>query len=227
MKILYVANSTTAFRIGRLIYYIKIGRDLPELYDSELKRIQTPNIDYWLQAQTNRQYSFQSLKHMIDAYVDGCQSNSSNIDIQQVVNIVYDEMLKSIFRSEYTRFFVNLYKIELMSVKQIEKLISKIKEDFYKLEENMPTEALHVYLCRLYQYCKLHLPDKVNIIENFIQRLNLEPQEVELGDSELDNQIRIELELVVLEHCEDSVSQEHLKIVQNAHQIHNSVLARR
>jgi len=227
LKILHVVDFTTAFSINNQNFYIKIGIDLPELYNSKLKRIITPNIDYWFQAQTQRLYDLKSFKHMSVAFADGQKSVGKVNNISSIVMAAYIESKEMIFRSKHTRYFAQQYKLELLSITQAQKLIANVSVQFDKLQETMSTQQLHLYLCRLYWYCAYHMPDQVPVIENMIARLGLEPASVNPNVSDIDNNIASQIELTVLKSIDVSESDEKLNIIKNTIVINNSVLFRR
>lgn len=177
LKIIYANRETAAFTVASELFYIKIGPDLPELYDKNLKRQIVPNVDYWFQAKTHQRYSFRGICDMIGAFVDGIEHSYSRNDLTGICEIVFTKTVAYIFKTNHTRSFARSYWIEILEERQVKKLVTKISNDFEQFHEKYGTDKFHDYLCRLWQFYNFYAPGEAPVVERLISRLGKTPTE--------------------------------------------------
>lgn len=170
-------GETAAFTIHSELYYIKTGPDFPKLYDRKMKKLIIPNIDHWLQAQTQQRYSFRGLRDMIQAFSDGLQHSYAREDLRRVCEHIFHVTRDYIFKTEYARYYAAAFKVELMDPKQIPKLTKQIKNNFDDYLERFGKERFHSYLCRIWQFCNYHDPSEAAVVESLVRRLAMEVTE--------------------------------------------------
>jgi len=171
IAIKHVHKRTAAFTINGELYYVKTGPDFPVVYNKKLEKLIIPNIDLWLQAQTQQRYSFRGLQDMMEAYVSGTESNYTNEEISSICNDLFDSTIRAIFNSKNSLVYSKIYKIELMNLHEIKKLISLISANFEDYVAKFSRGKLHNYLCRILAYCNLHNQDDYSVVEKLIARL--------------------------------------------------------
>lgn len=183
LEIKYVNHTTAAVLINGEMYYIKTGPDFPIIYNSKLTKLNIPNIDSWLQAQTQQRYSFRGLMDMIKAFEDGMMLNYHKNDMYEILNKFYTMIISTIFRTKMVRLYTEQYKIELMPYDQFVNVIPKIKNNFDSLLAKMGQKNLYEYLCRLWMYSLNNNYDESEVIANLIKRLDMEPTKPQLNRS--------------------------------------------
>lgn len=176
LEIKYAYNETVAFTIHSVLYYLKIGPDLPELYDQDLKKLIIPNIDHWIQAQTQQRYTYRGLKDMMEAFVDGLRHGYDRDDMEKVCNKVFDDTIKNIFRTKHARDYALAYWIELLDQKRVQKMIGEVRNGFDEYRSRLGDNKLYSYLCRLWQFCHFNDPSDSEVVEKLISRLGKKPQ---------------------------------------------------
>lgn len=177
LEIKCVYGKTVAFTINSEMYYLQTGPDFPRLYSHEMKKLIIPNVDSWLQAQTQQRYSFRSLRDMMDAFVCGYNYHYSQEELTELVNKICGLTIDNIFKSKYALDFSNAYKVELMEPKQVPKLIQQMRDNFDQYNEKFGNEKFRAYLYRVWKYCNLHLSDSSAVVESLIHRAGGETQE--------------------------------------------------
>lgn len=190
IEIKYVNQDAAAFTINGELYYIKIGPDLPAIYDRALRKMIIPNIDLWLQAQTQQRYSYRGLQDMMAAFRSGLQHSYASDDLENICKKVFDETVKAIFTTKAAQLYAKIFKIELMEPKKAIKLIFEIKKQYDKHIELLGEEKLYKYLCRILKFCNLHEPSQAAAVETLIKRLNKaprDPEPLEINQEEVRN----------------------------------------
>lgn len=152
--------------------------DLPKVFDENLNKLPIPNVDIWLQAQTNRKYSYADILKMADAFVDGLSSNFTKSDIQSIEQNLYDRIFKNIFSSQRTPIYINHYSIELMNQSKLQKLIRKISEGFDELNKNLGPDRLCEYLHRILDKCVKSDIDDIDVLERLIDKLKIKDHKI-------------------------------------------------
>lgn len=177
LRIVYANGKTAAFTVASKLFYIKVGPDLPELYDHDLKRQIVPNIDYWFQAKTQQRYSFRGVCDMVEAFNDGVAYGYQKDDFLKLSALVFDQTIAYIFRTNCARSFARSYWIELMEERQIRGFISKIADGFDDYRRKYGDEKFYNYLCRLWKFCNFYVSSETATVERFISRLGKTPVE--------------------------------------------------
>lgn len=180
-------EETVAFTINHELYYLKTGPDLPKLFNRDLNKLIIPNLDTWLQAQTQQRYSYRGLKDMAAAFSSGLRHSYASDDLAGICGYIFDETVKMIFTTEYAHSYAVAFKVELMDPKQISKLIEQIKGNFDSYTDRFGEERFYLYLCRLLKICNYHEPSESIVVETLIKRLGKRPREPEyqkVGDGE-------------------------------------------
>lgn len=155
-----------------------------------MKKLIIPNIDTWLQAQTQQRYSYRTLKDMMSAFSSGLQHSYVNNDLNELCGRVFDESVKVIFNSEFTRSYATAYKIELMEPKQVSKLINQIKDNFDEYVKKFGVKRFHLYLCRLLKFCSYNEQNETTVVETLINRLGIDSTESEFIEPKDSDKVR-------------------------------------
>lgn len=171
LQIIYVSGETIAFTINGELYYLKTGPDLPRLYTGDLRRLHMPNMDHWLQAQTQQRYSYRGLKDMAAAFADGLSHSYARSDMPTLCRRIYDITRDTIFKTAFVRDYAKTYWIELLDPKQIPKLIVEIKNNFDEMRAKWGDDRLYAYLCRLWQFCSYFATNETVVFERFLERM--------------------------------------------------------
>ncbi len=196
LEIKFVSGKTAAFTINNEMYYIQTGPDLPKLYNNQMRKLIVPNIDSWLQAQTQQRYSFRGLRDMMEAYTHGYAYHHNQDELAALSRKIYDLTIDNIFKTKHALDFANSFKVELMEPKQVPKLIQQIRDNFDTYDQKFGSDKFRAYLCRVWKYCNLHLPDMSATVESLIRRAGGETHEphypVTVHESEIFEVIREE-----------------------------------
>lgn len=171
LQLLYVQGRTAAFTVYGELYYLKTGPDLPQLYDSNLKKMIIGNMDHWFQAQTHQRYSYSGMKDMMDAYAAGLSRSYTSNDIPALVEKIYAVTRDVMLKTEFVRDYATAYWVELLDPKKLARLTSEITESFDELRGKWGEERLYSYLCRLRSYCSIHVPGEVPVYDRMLGRL--------------------------------------------------------
>lgn len=171
LTIQYVYGNTVAFLINSNLYYIKVGPDLPRIYDSQKQVMHLPNIDVWLQAQTQQKYGFSCLKKMMAAFTSGLEAGYSGQDVVETVRVAAHETIQDVFHSQYTTKFATTYRVELMDSKSLQQLVSKVKQQFDRFLNNLGESSFHHLLCRMWHVAQHVDHDSLPVLEKLIGRL--------------------------------------------------------
>lgn len=199
MIILYAAEDVVVFQIGSNIYYLRDRTNLPELYDNQLRKQVTVNLDHWLQAQTQQRHSLQGLRDMAAAFRRGFQCNMSREQIRELLAEAIIETRKQIFLTDLAADFSRIYFIETVDPTKIEtQYIPSIRNNFSRLIENCGEDELYNYLCRFWRSCTNHSLGSTGVFESLIHKLNRQPAEPKYPDtSTLDEALIQKVELAV------------------------------
>lgn len=177
LEIKYVNGETAAFTIYDELYYIKTGPDIPMLFDRKMKKLLIPNVDSWLQAQTQQRYSFRGLRDMMEAFAHGLEHSYARDDLKVVCEHIFNMTRDYIFKTEYTRSYAIAFKVELMNPKQIPKLTRQIKDNFDNYRKRFGNDRFYLYLCRIWQFCNYHDPSESAVVESLIRRMDKRAEE--------------------------------------------------
>jgi hypothetical protein len=191
LDIKYVNGGAVAFTLNGELYYLKTGPDLPQLFDSNLRRLHIPNMDNWLQAQSQQRYSYRGLQDMMKAFAAGLKHSYVGRDFIAVCRHIFDTCRDAILKSAHTPYFARTYRLELLEPKAIRALIKKLSNEFSDYRQNLGEERFFNYLCRIWQVCQLRDETSIVVVEKLIGRLERVPQEPVYKDSEDEEAARI------------------------------------
>lgn len=200
MIIKYVSGYITVFEVENEIYYFKDSPNLPELYNSSLKRLIIPNLDNWLQNKTQQRHSLRGLRDMSAAFLMGLRCGISEDQAIQIIENTILETKRNLILTPISSEYSQQFYIELLDPSQVEtKYLPSIKDNFDRLLQNYGKEKLFGILCRFWQYCNFHLPNTAPVFENLIRRLGKEPASPQYPNTEvLDVKLIREVEKSVL-----------------------------
>lgn len=155
-----------------------------------MKKLLIPNMDHWLQAQTQQRYSFRGLRDMMEAFSGGLKHSYARDDLRSVCEHIFDVTRDYIFKTEYARFYSAAFKIELMDPKQIPKLIDQIKNNYDDYRNRFGDDRFHLYLCRIWQFCNFHNPSESAVVESLIRRMDKQTEEPSYPKVEYEEEIK-------------------------------------
>jgi hypothetical protein len=212
MIIRYVEGTVTVFEVNGELFYFNDNSNMPEMFDSQLKKMTVPNFDNWIQAKTDQRYSLRGLRDMSVAFRAGFDCSISDADAHSLVIGTVAETKRLIFHTDLATGYGRAYFIELMDPPKIEEVhVKSIVANFDKLLKACGRGKLYNYLCRFWQICNYSLPNASAVFEGFIARLKLQPSSPQYPKtSDLDNELtervsRIVFKDVSLCHVTDEV----------------------
>jgi len=191
MIIRYVENDVTVFEVNGELFYFRDNPNMPEMFDSQLKKMVVPNFDNWIQAQTSQKYSLHSLRDMSVAFRAGFDCSISDNDARKLVINTIIATKRSIFHTDLATGYSRAYFIELIDLPKVEEVhVKSIVVNFEKLVKKCGRDRLYNYLCRFWQVCNYNLPNVAAVFENFIKRLGLQPSSPHYPETpDLDNEL--------------------------------------
>lgn len=186
LEIKYVYKFTVAVSINNEIYYIRHGHDFPLVYNKDLRKLNIPNIDNWLQAQTQQRYSYRGVLDMAEAYKCGLQFSYNEDRIISLLKKYYVIIRNIIFNSSHNQKYIDNYKIEIMNNKQLENMTQDVNNKYDQYVEKFGIPKLQAYLNRIYS-CLKNRNINTQIIELLIKRTGINPklEIVQFDDQEI------------------------------------------
>lgn len=130
-----------------------------------------PNVDYWMQAQTQQRYSLQGLLDMIEAFKSGLEHAYTKDDLLLACESTFHATCDVIFKSEYASKYSSAFKVELMDPKRLPDLIKQLKDKFDVYINRFGAENFHLYLSRIMQFSNYHCPSESVVVEGLLRRL--------------------------------------------------------
>lgn len=178
VKIKYVLGETIAFTINTDLYYLKTGPDYPQLFNSDLVLQIVPNIDVWLQANTQQRYSFRSICDMAEAFRCGLETAYTKQDMRIYAEMAIQAARDLLFQSERVSDYARLFWIEVMDPTRLEGSYARVlRENFDKIRTKLGDDRLYNHLCRMWRLCNFRRPSEAAVFERLIRRLGKLPQE--------------------------------------------------
>ncbi len=158
-------------------YYVRNDDPIPSIFDTDLNRQHTSNVDEWLQLRTRQRYSFRTLRDMAGAFREGLEATYSLSDVTERCQETAVAAKEEIFEGEHTHDFASLFWIELIDPAKMPKFLAQLRKKFDRLRESSGDDEFYELLCRLWKFCCLNCPNEVPVVEKFIKRLNRGPKE--------------------------------------------------
>lgn len=186
----YAHNYAIAIAINQEIYYIRTGPDIPMIYNADLKKLYIPNADSWIQAQTQQRHSYRGILDMAEAFKMGTQFSYDNSTIKDLLKKYYIMVRNIIFNSKHNKEYIENYKIEAMSNKQLETMLQDVETKYQQYVTKFGMPKLQAYLNRIYACCK-NREINTQTIEVLIKRTGVQPtcDIVQMNDGDILDEI--------------------------------------
>lgn len=190
LTIKYARDKVVAFCIGAELYYLDhVGT--PKLYNSSLDKMIVPNIDNWMQSKTKQRYSYRGLLDMADSFSSALNHNYTSDDLRDICDVIVEQTRDTIFKTELARYYASAYWIELTEPSKIQKLIDLFRDRFDDLLKKYGDDKMYDLICRLWQFCNLHMPSEAAIFDSLARRLGHQPRSPKYPDtSDVDIEIK-------------------------------------
>lgn len=202
LKIKYVddSNSVVAFTIGSELFFIKFENDasVSKVYDHNAMQLHINNVDAWLQIKTQQRYSYQSLRDMSNAFLDGLLSTYNIHDLHMACNNSILATIESIMHKGFIYDYALSYWIEILGSDEIEKYLRILRNGFDKIRRKSNDNKIYSVLCRILYTCRTRSPHCADVCELLIRRLGKTPADPEFPDTtSIDNTVVLNIKNII------------------------------
>lgn len=146
---------------------------MPRVLDSEGKALHVPNVDYWLNNKTGKQYSYRMVIDMAAAFRAGTKISYRQEEVFGIIDVVVKNTIKEITRKHFLYEYALSFWIEALGEEDIEKKLIAIRDNFQKIKESISKSKLKNELLRFYKASIYRQSKSIGICEEIITHNNM------------------------------------------------------